>query len=242
MDEHVITQVQALRANGLTPKSIARSLGISVSEATAALNSTAPVDDPDEPRCWINTGWSHRLDLSDAPRWAALDRPTDQDDEAGGLAAILIARDVMYSNKALVAGFLLDVWCLGVKNALPPEPMGPARLTEHRHAYFSAHQSHHQIPAALARDLVFGAEAYARNLGFEPEEDFQEAATVLGEPANPSPIRFGRDGEPFYVNGPYDDASAILATLRRMAGDGNFHYAIIGAPDRPRRRLSRAWR
>lgn len=240
MNEDVIQQTHALRADGLAPKAIARALGISVSDVTAALNAGTPANGMDEPRCWINTGWSHRVDLTGAPHWAAHDRPTSEDEEAGGLAAILVARDVRHANKALVAGFLLDVWCLGVKNALPPDPMTPAHLAEQRHAYFSAHQAHHQIPAALARDLVFGAEAYARALGFEPNGDFGEAAAVLGEPEHPSPIRFDRDGKPFYINGPYDDTASVLATLRRTIGEGNFDFAVIGPSSQPRRRFGRA--
>jgi hypothetical protein len=236
VDENVIQHAHALRADGLAPKAIARTLGIGISEVTAALNAATPVPGTNEPRCWINTGWSHRVDLTDAPHWAAHDRPTSEAEEVGGLASILVARDLKHTNKALVVGFLLDTWCLGVKNALPADPMTPTHLAEHRHAYFSAHQAHRQIPAALARDLVFGAETYARTLGFQPNEDFEEAAAVLGESDQPSPIHFGRDGKPFYVNGPYDHPSSVLATLNRTVGKGNYDYAIIGAAEQPRRR------
>jgi hypothetical protein len=90
-----------------------------------------------------------------------------------------------------------------------------------------------QVPAELARALVLGAVDYARSLGFEPEADFEEAAAVLGEPAGPCLIRFGRDGKPFYVNGPYDDPEAVLATLRHAVGDGGFDYSIA-FPEQPR--------
>lgn len=54
------------------------------------------------------------------------------------------------------------MWCLGVKNALTPEPMSESRLARHRGLYFSAYEGHVQVPADLARALVFGAAAYAR--------------------------------------------------------------------------------
>ena len=41
-----------------------------------------------------------------------------------------------------------------------------------------------------------------------------------------SSIGFGRDGEPFYVNGPYDDADSILRQLERTAGRDHYHYLV----------------
>lgn len=49
---------------------------------------------------------------------------------------------------------------------------------------------------------------------------------MLGEPAGPYPIGFGKDGKPFYVNGPYDDPEAVIRTLRRAVGDDGFDYAV----------------
>ncbi|MGX1886473.1 hypothetical protein [Streptomyces sp. NPDC055287] len=181
------------------------------------------------------------MDLESAPQWKGLDPGASDAEEVRGLVTILVAADSTRSAKAQVAGFLLDVWCLGVKNALPPEPMTPSRLAAHRHAYFSAFEGHVQVPAELARALVFGAAAYAHELGFTPDTDFAAAAAVLGESAGPCPVRFGRDGKPFYVNGPYDDPEAIVRTLRRTVGDDGFHYAV-GFPEQPRRRLFRSLR
>lgn len=176
------------------------------------------------------------MDLEGAPQWTGLDPGACDAEEGRGLVTVLVAADSTRSTKAQVAGFLLDVWCLGVKNALPPEPMTPGRLAAHRHAYFSAFEGHVQVPAELARALVFGAAAYAHELGFAPEADFEAAATVLGQPAGPCPIRFGHNGKPYYVNGPYDNPEAIVRTLRRTVGDDGFH-CTIAFPEQPRRRL-----
>jgi hypothetical protein len=129
----------------------------------------------------------------------------------------------------------VDVWCLGVKNAHPADAMSHTELAEYRQRYFHSFESYLQVPAALARDLVFGAAAYARSLGFEPHEDFEAAAAVLGRPTDTSPIRFGRNGEPFYMDGPYDDPGFVLRALARAVGDGHFGY-VVEAPDVPRTR------
>jgi hypothetical protein len=51
----------------------------------------------------------------------------------------------------------------------------------------------------------------------------------LGKPSEQLlPIEFGKDGEPFYINGPYDNPEAIIAKLQETVGEGNFKYLIIG--------------
>jgi hypothetical protein len=241
VDERLEAQVRNLHQQGQSAKAIARTLGVGVVDVVGVLNDAVVVSDRGEPRCWVNAGWSRSVDLAGAPQWAGLDPGAWDAEEVRGLIAVLVAADNPRSAKAQVAGFLLDVWCLGVKSALPPEPMTASGLAEHRHAYFSAFAGHVQVPAEVARALVFGAAAYARGLGFDPEADFDAAADVLGEPVGPYPIGFGKDGKPFYVNGPYDDPEAIVRTLRRAVGDDGFHYTVA-FPEQPRRRLLRTRR
>lgn len=235
MDEHLAGKAGTLRAQGMAPKAIARTLGVSVTDVVAALNEAAPTFAAGEPQCWVSAGWSFGLGLDAAPGWTAYDRPS-ADAERGSLVAVLAARHREHASKAQVVGFLLDVWCLGVKNAHPADAMSHTEVAEYRQQYFHIFESYLQVPAALARDLVFGSAAYARSLGFEPHEDFQAAAAVLGEPGGPSPIRFGRDGEPFYMDGPYDDPQNVLRTLKKAVGDGNFGY-VLEPSNIPRTRL-----
>jgi len=80
--------------------------------------------------------------------------------------------------------------------------------------------------------------AIAKRYGFEPHPDFSLASNVLDPPGtHPSEqqLEFGKDGKPFFIAGPYDDAHAIVTKLARTAGEGNFHYMVswgdIGAFD-----------
>jgi hypothetical protein len=86
----------------------------------------------------------------------------------------------------------------------------------------------HVLKARLARHLVFGAIAYARDLGFEPAAGFEACASQLGPWAGPSAIRFGCDGKPLFIQGPYDDAAGVMKTLARSAGQGNFDFLGVG--------------
>ncbi|MFA3843434.1 hypothetical protein [Streptomyces aureus] len=249
MDELLVERVRLLDQQGRSVKAIARALGMSAADVVGVLNGAVAASGPGlgEPRCWVNAGWSRSVDLESAPQWAGLDPGACDAEEVRGLVAVLVAADSTRSTKVQVAGFLLDVWCLGVKNALASEPMSESRLAGHRGLYFSAYEGHVPVPADLARALVFGAAAYARGFGFEPEgelaEEFTEAAVLLGEPAGPSPIGFGRDGRPFFVNGPYDDPEAVLRTLRRAVGDDGFHFEVAfpEQPSRGRRLFGPRW-
>jgi hypothetical protein len=148
-----------------------------------------------------------------------------------GFAQVLVARQGRAS-RVTVAGVLVDVYCLGVKNVIEPHTMGEGSLQAHRRTYYQAFEEP-ALPIGIeqAQAIVYGAVAYARGLGFEPAPGFTEAADVLGEPAGELPkIGFGRDGLPFYFNGPRDDARAVLATLERTQGAGNYHYVLASGP------------
>jgi hypothetical protein len=100
-------------------------------------------------------------------------------------------------------------------------------LPAFRRAIFAAFDAE-PVPAPLdlAQHLVLGAVEYARGLGFEPHLDFAAVAGHLGDWAGPSDITFGRDGKPFYLQGPYDDPRAVLRTLNRGVGRDNYRYSI----------------
>jgi len=48
----------------------------------------------------------------------------------------------------------------------------------------------------------------------------------LGERSPAVSTRFGHEGRPFHLNGPYDNADRALATLRRTVGDGGFETTL----------------
>jgi hypothetical protein len=58
--------------------------------------------------------------------------------------------------------------------------------------------------------------------------DFAATAGHLGSWAGPGTITFGKDGKPLYICGPYDDPRAVIRTLERTAGRGNFGFPAVG--------------
>jgi hypothetical protein len=124
-----------------------------------------------------------------------------------------------------VCGYLVDTFCLGVKNTIGPEAFDGDSLRSFRATYFTIFDSPGlAAPLDLVQHLVFGAVDYARSLGFEPHRDFRQVAGHLGAWEGPSAITFGDNGRPSYVQGPSDDPARIIRTLERTAGAGNFGF------------------
>ncbi|MEC4014918.1 hypothetical protein [Streptomyces sp. H27-D2] len=230
-DEELLARVREMRERGSAPKQIAKALGLRPAQAAVLVRQAAEAAQahiaPDERLvvgCWVNAGWSAGLGMAGATDWAAAD-PLGQDPDTGGFAQVLLARQERAS-KVTVTGFLVDVYCLGVKNVTGPEMMGSGSLTTYVPTYYSAF-GHPPLSIGVeqAQRIVHGTVAYARSLGFEPAAGFADAAVHLGTPPEGLPaIGFGRDGKPFYFSGPYDDPRKVIQTLERTCGPDNYHY------------------
>ncbi|MEG4284972.1 DNA-binding response regulator [Microcoleus sp. A006_D1] len=144
--------------------------------------------------------------------------------EAGGLGLVMVTRSKGY-NRFVAASYLIDYWCLGVKDAMQPRNCNDSQyknLVEHCYSQFG--QEYEEISVEQAQALVWGAIAYAKKLGFEPHRDFEQSKAHLGESTNEIGLKFGRNGEPCYVEGPHDNTRKIINTLRNSVGEGNFDY------------------
>jgi len=110
-----------------------------------------------------------------------------------------------------VAAVALTAGAGGIVTLSPARVMGPPPLA---------------VPIEMAREQVWGAVAYARNLGFEPSPEFAPIAGHLGAWQPTGVVRFGQEGKPYFVQGIRDNAPRILRTLERSVGEGNFHYVV----------------
>jgi hypothetical protein len=221
-DRELVERVRGLRAEGRSPKEIARATGARPARVTAIVRELGREAFRAEGEgslvgAWVSAGWSTGLAFADRPDW--VDRPAGTGID--GLVGVLVARRDR-PRRVSVCGYLLDVYCLGVKNALGPEILTDRELPDFRSAFFQRMEVL-DAPLDLARHLVHGAVDYARTLGFEPHSDLAPAVGHLGDRDERSAITFGRDGVPTYVSGPYDDPRAVVRTLSRTVGQGNFN-------------------
>jgi hypothetical protein len=146
-----------------------------------------------------------------------------------GIGTVIIARKMLGGNLG-IGFFMLDVFCLGVKNAFFVELTRQEYRQKLRE--LGEHESMQTISPACARKLIEGCAAYATNWGFSPNPDYKKAKKVFGEIKADECIEdfeFGKDGKPLYVSGPFDTpekSRKILKQLDKICGQGEFHYAV----------------
>lgn len=232
MSSDLAERVAELRAAGRTPKEIARSLGVKPADVMPIIReigARAPRREMPLAGCWVTDHWADQLSVAGHDDWPGM-TPAEQEQGMSGLVGVLVARDA--GSTVTACGYLVDVFCLGVKDTLGPKTMNRRKLPDFVQLVFSAWSGLAPVPAPLdlARHVVFGAVDYARGLGFEPHPDFASGAPLLGDwQPGSSDVTFGHDGKPLFINGPHDNVPAILAKLRKTAGKGNFD-TLIGGP------------
>lgn len=150
-----------------------------------------------------------------------------------GLGHVVVAR-FKPSGETEAGVFLLDVHCLGVKDAFFTRVEGP----EYEHRLLEGifpDGERIQMSPACARKLVEDAVAYTRGLGLEPHADYRKACRVFGgirAAECGETFTFGDKGKPLYVQGPHDSpafAKRVIRVLHAKLGQDGFHFVVSAA-------------
>ncbi len=158
--------------------------------------------------CWLMKGWQNN-----------------------GLTPVVVARE-QKDGRVLCGSYLIDLYCLGVKNVTVFTNLSQAALQ--RKLTKMCQGEPEPCSVELAHEIIYGAIEFAQKYEFEPHPDFtlMLADQILDPPeAHPRQgnVKFGYEGKPFYVSGPYDDErkiDLIMRTLKRTAGEGNYLFLI----------------
>jgi hypothetical protein len=146
--------------------------------------------------------------------------------DTGQITQILVARRGP-AGQVGVGAFVVDLGCLGVKNAFGYQ-IDPAEYRDLLRDMRSR-QKMVKVDLTLVAKILHEAIAYAESLGFRPHRDYRQAAPILGD-ADPNAcdeeIPLGKDGKPLYVSGPYDNVNAIMTKLKRAVGPDGFNYLV----------------
>jgi hypothetical protein len=127
----------------------------------------------------------------------------------------------------MVGAFLVDTFCLGVKNAFCNEGLGRRKIEDQLLPGYYQKEEPTRVGINYVNEIIYGAIEYARSLGFEPHSDFELSRHVLGAEdfSRTRNLKFGGpEGKPLYVAGPDDDAPMILQRLRQRLGKDGFHF------------------
>ena len=132
--------------------------------------------------------------------------------------------------------FLLDVFCLGVKDAGFHHFNSIADYQKSLIDRLFPDGNLVRMTAAAARKLAEDAISYARELGFSPGADYKKASRVFGGITTAGcdeQFMFGKNDKPLYIQGPSDSQARvgrILRALKARCGEGGYHY-IVAADD-----------
>lgn len=152
----------------------------------------------------------------------------NEDWQTSGLAVIYGTR-IMPSGNLICANYLVDIFCLGVKDTAWYFNISPSSYKESvRENYDGAGLKDIEINPNLAQNIIYGAVEYAESLGFSPHKDFNITEYLLS-PADEIPfieIPFGQNGQPLYISGPFDNVRLILKKLEKAVGKGNFKFIL----------------
>ncbi len=229
MTDELESEIIALRSKQLTPKQIARKLGLKVAQVSRVIKASAqetararaetgelaPVA-----QCLVNTTCAKRL----------LSSRKQEQQEGSGLGIVLVARSTGYK-RFVVCTYLIDYWCLGLKDTLGEKKLNDIKYKQFvEMAYRGFPEGYQEISLEQAQAIVYGAIEYVGELGLKPHQDFQQTKSHLGEWSGQPKLTFGREGKPCYLEGPYDNRTQILQTLREKVGEENFHY-LVGLGD-----------
>jgi hypothetical protein len=148
-----------------------------------------------------------------------------------GMGRVVLSR-TLPSGQVAASFFLVDVWCLGIKDAF--FQVMPAWSFEEKIKASSEDEPDVDLHPSVARKLLHDAAAYAQSLGFAPSPAFGQAEALFGDIAMATQtFTFGKDGKAFYISGPNDTTARIRHIMQMLAksrGADGFDY-MVGVDD-----------
>lgn len=145
-----------------------------------------------------------------------------------GMGEIIIPR-IHKSGNVTIGIFLLDTFCLGLKNSMYQFNMSPEDYEELLANIFNQ-DNYDVISYEEAHNLIYGAIEYAEELGFQPEKTFSVTQYILEEDTEEIPLieyEFGKDGMPFLITSTRLEANTYIPILEKSVGPGNFDVYVM---------------
>jgi hypothetical protein len=146
-----------------------------------------------------------------------------------GKGYVLLARKATDGRMA-VATFLLDVYCVGVKDVILR--VGEASEIGRFIEAVGEAEPMVAIEPARARKLLRDLVAWSRSIGLAPHPDYATAEPLFGDispDSSDESFSFGKDGKPFLIPGPDDTPARLrkrIEALLRTVGEGGFEYML----------------
>lgn len=143
-----------------------------------------------------------------------------------GVGVVVVTRRHK-GGKTTFAYFLVDVLCLGVKDAA-----FHVRMDEWNLGIFMERFDEMNLREASyneAHNIIYGAVAFAEEAGIAPCKGFALAQYVLEEDTDDIPLieyQYGKDGMHYLVAESQMDAKKYLPLLSKNLGEGNYRFVV----------------
>jgi hypothetical protein len=144
-----------------------------------------------------------------------------------GLGNLIISRKLP-DGRIAAAIILVDVYCLGVKNA-SFATLYPSQYRSQVVKMNEQYEFNRVSPESFAK-LIHEAIAYAAQFGFKPHPDFAECAHLLANLDHQSATdqyTFGKDGKPLYIRGPHESFARAQEIMRIITTAGGHHAMML---------------
>lgn len=134
-----------------------------------------------------------------------------------GMGTLLLARGSV-TGPVTVAAFLLDTFCLGVKDVIVH-----TAAAEQLGSYvnrLSAASPLEPVDPAFARKLLHDLTRWSSSLGFQPSRDYAAVERLFGsiDPRNcDTEFKFGMGGKPLYMSGPTESPSTARERVEQLS-------------------------
>ncbi len=128
-----------------------------------------------------------------------------------------------------VGGYMLDRWCVGVKDTLWYFNIDQSDLERLIHIVGDRLDNWDEVDYVEAHNWVYGALDWATNAGLSPCKDFALTRYILEEDDDAVELReypFGRDGEYCLMVKDKQELNKYLPTVKATLGEGNFQTII----------------
>ena len=149
------------------------------------------------------------------------------------MCTVVIARQHVNGNITFCT-YVVDLYLLGVKDTLFQFNVSMDLYSE----ILEKMSARMEIDYELAHNIVLAGVEYAAEFGFKPCKEYESITKFMLEEDTDDieliEIECGKDGKPFYVQGPFEDmtrAHWIIAQLEKTVGPGNYHFLLNAGGD-----------
>ena len=146
--------------------------------------------------------------------------------QESGMAHVIVTR-VRPSGNLVMGAFLVDTFCLGVKDAGYHENMAPSDFEGYLAKYRKG-MGLEEISYNEAHNIIYGAMAFAEEGGIKPVKEFDPAGYILEEDTDDIPLieyEFGKNGKHFLVVNPDRKEMPYYHILKNNLGD-DFEFVL----------------